>query len=229
MEIIENLKKYRRALMWIKRAFVSKKELGSCGQNSVLEQPVFIENPQNVFLDKNSRIRNYCSIINSPEEKVIIKKYSVLAASVTIITNSHRSTVGVPHFLLVGSHINDKSGDVIIEEDVWIGANVTILAGVTIGRGAVIGAGAIVTKDIPPYALAIGIPAKIVATIFNLNDILKHEENLYPIDERIPIDYIKQLFETKYKGLKVFGIGKPLTDQDIIKLQTAKVLQNFIE
>ena len=49
----------------------------------------------------------------------------------------------------------------IIGNDVFIGANVTVLDGVTIGDGAVVGAGAVVTKDIPPYAIAVGVPAKV--------------------------------------------------------------------
>jgi acetyltransferase-like isoleucine patch superfamily enzyme len=49
---------------------------------------------------------------------------------------------------------------IIIEDDVWIGANVTVVDGVTIGRGSVIGAGAVVTRDIPPYSIALGTPAK---------------------------------------------------------------------
>jgi acetyltransferase-like isoleucine patch superfamily enzyme len=49
-----------------------------------------------------------------------------------------------------------------IEDDVWIGAGARVLDGVKIGKGSVIGAGAIVTKDIPPYSIAVGIPAKVV-------------------------------------------------------------------
>lgn len=58
-----------------------------------------------------------------------------------------------------------------IGNDVFIGANVTILDGVTIGDGAVIGAGAVVSKDIPPYAIAVGCPIKIIKYRFEPNKI----------------------------------------------------------
>ena len=51
---------------------------------------------------------------------------------------------------------------IVIGDDVWIGANVTVLKGVKIGDGVVIGAGSVVTKDIPPYAIVVGNPARIV-------------------------------------------------------------------
>jgi acetyltransferase-like isoleucine patch superfamily enzyme len=53
-------------------------------------------------------------------------------------------------------------GDTVVEDDVWLGAGVTVLDGVRIGRGAVVGAGAVVTKDIPPYSVAVGIPARVM-------------------------------------------------------------------
>ena len=55
-----------------------------------------------------------------------------------------------------------SKGCIIIEENVWIGEMVSILGNVRIGRGAIIGAGSVVTKDVPPYALAVGAPAKVI-------------------------------------------------------------------
>ena len=55
----------------------------------------------------------------------------------------------------------------IIGSDVWIGCNSVIMAGVTVGHGAVIGAGAVVTKDVPPYAIAVGNPARVLKYRFS--------------------------------------------------------------
>ncbi len=51
---------------------------------------------------------------------------------------------------------------VTIGKDVWLGARVTVLGGVTIGDGCIVGAGAVVTKDLPPYSIAVGIPARVI-------------------------------------------------------------------
>ena len=88
-----------------------------------------------------------------------------------------------------------SNGDIIIEDDVWIGENAVILSGVHIGQGAVIAAGAVVTRDIPPYSIVAGVPAKILRYRFDqdvINELLKidfgsltrrdikiHEQELY--------------------------------------------------
>jgi acetyltransferase-like isoleucine patch superfamily enzyme len=54
-----------------------------------------------------------------------------------------------------------SAGDIVLEDDVWLGIGVKVLEGVHIGKGAVIGAGAVVTKDIPAYAIAMGVPARV--------------------------------------------------------------------
>lgn len=73
----------------------------------------------------------------------------------------------------------DNKGDIVIGNDVWIGYGAVIMAGVTIGDGAIIGARAVVTKDVPPYTVAGGIPAK-------------------PIKKRYPEETIAALSELKW-------------------------------
>jgi acetyltransferase-like isoleucine patch superfamily enzyme len=61
--------------------------------------------------------------------------------------------------------INDQpviTDPVVIEDDVWIGLNAVVLQGVTLGRGSIVGAGAVVTKSIPPWSIAVGVPARVV-------------------------------------------------------------------
>ena len=61
----------------------------------------------------------------------------------------------------------DNRGDIVVGSDVWIGYEAVILAGVTIGGGAIIGARAVVTKDVPPYTIVGGVPAKPIRKRFD--------------------------------------------------------------
>ena len=66
----------------------------------------------------------------------------------------------------------------VIEDGVWMGCNVIVLKGVKVGRGAVVAAGAVVTKDVPPYAIVGGNPAKVIKFRFTDEQILEHERYL---------------------------------------------------
>lgn len=63
---------------------------------------------------------------------------------------------------LYGENESVEKGNIVVGDDVWIGEKVLIMPGITIGRGAVLGAGSVITKDIPPYAIVAGVPAKIL-------------------------------------------------------------------
>lgn len=90
--------------------------------------------------------------------KVVIGEYVLIAAFSYIGGANHRfDRTDIP----IAFQGLDRRGGVIIEDDVWIGANVKINDGVKIGKGSVIGAGSVVTKDIPPYSIAFGVPAQV--------------------------------------------------------------------
>lgn len=108
-----------------------------------------------------------------------IGKYCAISWDTTINAISHpynHLTISAfPYVPRVGNFVKKRKQtykEVIIKNDVWIGANSVIMPGVTIGNGAIIGAGAVVTKDVPDYAIVVGVPAKIVKYRFE-EDIIK--------------------------------------------------------
>lgn len=133
------------------------------------------------IIDKNTKIKgdfrnvvlhNACSIYYGAllvaNDKIEIGSNTAIAYGVTIITSANPD----PHNLLFKKYGRTHS-PVIIGNNCWICANVTILQGVSIGECCVVGAGAVVTEDIPPYSLAVGIPAKVVNTFHDLEEIKK--------------------------------------------------------
>lgn len=147
--------------------------------------PFKIRGAQNIFLEDHVNIGSG-STIYSTRAKLYIKSHVITGPNLTIITGDHKYEVGS----FIDSTIKDESNydqDVVIENDVWIGSNVTILKGVHIGRGAIIAAGAVVTKDIPPYSIAAGVPAKPIRTKWHTNEIIRHESLLYPQNDRTSI------------------------------------------
>ena len=213
-----------------KRCFIpSHSDLGSAGKNSKIEYPVYIGCAKTFHMEDNCLLRRGALIQNSPNEHVYIKKYTAIAYNCTIVTSNHKSTVGIPHILLGASHINDVSKNINIDEDVWVGVNVTILPGGNLGRGCIVGACSVVNKEIPPYALVVGSPAKIVGVKFSLEQILEHEKALYPVAERMTREELEELFAKYYKGMRVFGIQKDFSEEDFAALEVAKKKRRYIE
>ncbi len=94
--------------------------------------------------------------------RIVIGGNSLFGRMVTVTDNSHGATTiddlsKAPHMRKVIS-----KGEVVIGENVWIGDKATILPGVHIGKGAVVGANAVVTKDVPPFSVVGGIPARVL-------------------------------------------------------------------
>lgn len=209
------IRNWRYLLYHLHREMPDRKDFGAMAPHSTIAYPCHIGRIYNLFVEDYVKIRYGFTIINAEKESVYIKKYTEIAPNVTIVTNNHRATVSIPQVILGESHINDKTGDVIIEEDVWIGTRATILAGATLGRGCIVGANALVNKNVPPYAIVVGVPAKIIGVKFSLSDIEKHEEALYPPNERMPHEKLVSLFETYYNDKKIYGCSEPLTAEQL--------------
>jgi acetyltransferase-like isoleucine patch superfamily enzyme len=108
-------------------------------------------------IGNNVHIGNY-NIIGA-RNSIVLEENILLGPRVIIIDHTHRyEDVDVP----VKVQPVIEEGTVRLERDCWVGANVFILPNVTIGRHAVIGANAVVNRDIPPYSVAVGAPAKVI-------------------------------------------------------------------
>ncbi|WP_086555500.1 CatB-related O-acetyltransferase [Acetobacter sp. DmW_043] len=111
-------------------------------------------------------------IIDGPHGEIVIGKFCSIAVGVSIVAANHNinyvstypfKTIWNPQWRsLDGISDHTSKGKTIIGNDVWIGKSAFIMNGVNIGDGVVIGAGSIVTKDVPPYAVVAGNPAKIL-------------------------------------------------------------------
>lgn len=226
--MLKKIESIKHFVGWMFNSFPSRRSLGYCAHNVIMDYPIRIDTPKNVYLYDNTKLREV-RIINSPQEKVIIKKYTAIASFVTIVTSNHVSTVGIPHILLGSSHINDKSTDIIIEEDCWVGTGAKLLSGTHLGRGCIVGAGSIVSKEIPPYALVVGSPAKIVAVKFSIEQIMEHERALYPEKERFTRKYLETLFDEHFEGKKVYGKSGNITTIEKATLEKVKKRIHFVE
>ena len=134
--------------------FLYGKQFKCFGKNNKIWFPVKIHCKKNVIIGDNCGINAFINIWG--HGGVIIGNNVMIASNTSITSLTHDYSAKSIRFAKV------ISKSVTIEDDVWIGSNVVIMPGVTIRKGAVIGAGAVVTKDIPEYAIAMGIPAKVV-------------------------------------------------------------------
>ena len=146
------------------------------GKNTKVVAPFFLHNVQlgeYSYISHNSRVSNcvigkFCSI--GPNFCCGMGIHPTKGISTAPMFYSIAKQNGMT---LSKENKAEESKQTVIGNDVFIGANVTVLDGVTISNGAVIGAGAVVTKDIPPYAIVVGVPAIVVKYRFDAQTIDK--------------------------------------------------------
>lgn len=141
------------------------------------------------------------NVLNCTSNKLVIGSYCSIAKQTAFILGvDHRmsgvSTYPFKKLMLHGEQEAISKGDIIIEDDVWIGYGAIILSGVHIGQGAAIAAGAVVSKDVPPYAIVGGVPAKIIKYRFS-ESVRRQLERIdfSKIDDEFVKGHISQLYE----------------------------------
>lgn len=125
------------------------------GKNVMIDYKTFFRYMGGIKIGNNVSINRGCEFFTS--------------ASLGTVINIKDNVVFSPHVKIYSAGHNykylnllDTSGDVIINQYAWIGGNSIILQGVTIGEYSVVSANSVVTKDVPPYSIVAGIPAKII-------------------------------------------------------------------
>lgn len=135
------------------RGFCGKLMLKSCGKQVNIEQGAIFSAKTSLGdysgIGINARINGTCTI----------GKYVMMGTDVVVITRNHAfDRTDVPMM----EQGFEAERPVVIGDDVWIGDRVVILPGVHVGEGSILAAGAVVTKDVPPYAIVGGVPAKVI-------------------------------------------------------------------
>lgn len=152
-----------------------------CGKNVYIEKPICVDYSSvsigdNSHILKDSRIQNVSGVNNTKiyigQNTGICYRFTALAGADIVIGNFVAIASDV--FISSGSHGTDPESEtpygcqkyigkpIIIEDGVWLGEKSCVLSGVTIGKKSIVGAGSVVTKDIPPYSIAVGNPAKVI-------------------------------------------------------------------
>jgi len=139
-----------------KTAIINNRKLVQFGKNSEVQDYVIIKTFKNIVsIGENSQINPFTVIYGGAG--VEIGNNVMIAPHCAIAAGTHDFIQVDKPMRLAGSF--DK-GPIVIEDDVWVGANCTITDGVRIGRGAVVGANSVVTKNVDPYDIVGGTPAR---------------------------------------------------------------------
>ena len=172
-----------------KRKAFRKKHLDmlqSASLNQTIHLGKKVKIASDVLLEENIDIGNYSYVKENSKifRNTIIGKFCSIATDVTIGASSHPSDFLSTHpFQYDPGYLSDTPPlswntfrPTIIGNDVWIGCHSIIIGGINIGNGVIIGAGSVVTKDVPPYAIVVGAPARILRYRFP-QDIIEQLQN----------------------------------------------------
>ncbi len=135
-----------------------RSRLGACGKGTYFNRRCSFASPENVSIGNFVAIGPENRLWASPRARLIIEDNVLLGPNVTIVTSNY-GTADRDRPLYEQPWIES---DVVLGRRCWLGANVVILPGVTIGEGAVIAAGAVVTASVPAFAIAGGVPARVL-------------------------------------------------------------------
>ena len=173
--------------------------------------------PEWAVVSKNSYGFNQYNVLrftNDKNIKIYIGEYCSIAPGVKFLLAAEHSYKSISTYPFKVTHLGYENeatgkGSITLKDDVWIGLNSIIMSGVTLGQGSIVAAGSVVTKDVPPYAIVGGNPAKVIKYRFEQEII----EKLLKFDYKtLTDDKIKYLNEKLYTEVTKDNIDKILSD-----------------
>lgn len=174
MKIVEKIRLLKTKIIWKMRNTHNRTRLGG------------MTNIDKVFVGNYSY--GSLQVLNSGGRNVLkIGHFCSIADNVSFIVCSDHPTDKISTYPFKVMCLKSQNceaiskGDIVLEDDVWIGYGATVLSGVRIGQGAVVAAGAVVNRDVPPYAIVGGVPAKVI----------KYRFSPKLIQELLKVDYSK--------------------------------------
>jgi acetyltransferase-like isoleucine patch superfamily enzyme len=171
---------------------------GALGEGAHVHKPSIVSGRQHIFLGKNVNI-DWNNVLYATKGKFVMGEDSGAAVGLTVVTDNHVVEIGKT--IHEGDNDNLKGGEVIVDESVWIAANVTLLSGVHIGRGAIIGAGSVLRScKVPPYAIVVGNPGKVIGFRYTPEDIILHEQKLYPEEKRLSREVLEKNYQKYFRS-----------------------------
>ncbi|MBU3111053.1 acyltransferase [Clostridium lacusfryxellense] len=153
-----------------------KASFSECGKGVKIGRYCDVRSPENIYLGKKVQIGPYATLWTA-KAKIIMGNNIIFGPHVFIITGDHRFDILGRYMVSIKNEdkLAENDQDVIIQDDVWIGANVIILKGVRVGEGSIVAAGSVVNKNVEPYSIYAGTPAKKIRNRFTQDEIKKHK------------------------------------------------------
>lgn len=138
------------------RHLIYKLLLNNLGKNTMIDYGFYVRYPSKVSVGNNVTINRKCQFYTSfyyKNTSILIKDNVAIGPNVILLGAGHATN---------SIALIDTAGSIVIEKNCWICANSIILQNITIGEGAIVAAGSIVTKNVEPYSIVGGVPAKFI-------------------------------------------------------------------